>query len=572
MSDLDRQVFKLIVLHNKLLSEKDLNFFFTKHTTPEQCIERLVVSNMLPQEVGQKLAQVYKSKLAKEKERLAIAESIGGMDDDEDDDDATADEPVPIEDPEDDGMDPGGSSYALAGDVEEESDLIKADEVGWGDQAKANHLANEVHHVDDSERIELSDDIAPQKLIKGFDDGARLTASKGQTLPTHSQEPVAGDKSPKAAPTPSPVDDEQEDVDEHMTSPVPPGQIDPMALKLLKKGVQLGCSDIHLSSGAPPFFRLNGSLAYTEMPPLTPKQTLVMAMGFMDEKQQQQFLHTHDIDFSLDFEGIGRFRVNALQQFRGPSIIFRYIPKHVPTLEELGLPKNLANFTEYHQGLVLVTGPAGCGKTTTAAALIDLINASRNDHIITVEDPVEFLHPSKGCNVTQRQVPTHTDSFAAALKAALREDPDVIMIGEMRDLETVSLAIRAAETGHLVIGTLQTKSAARTIDRIIDVFPEDQQAQIRAMLSESLRGVISQQLIPRKDGKGRVVALEVLNVVNAVSNLIRDAKTFQLPSQMQTGRKQGQVMMDDSLDVLIQKGLITKEEALKVSENPKRFR
>lgn len=395
MSDLDRQVFKLIVLHNKLLSEKDLNFFFTKHTTPEQCIERLVVSNMIPADVGKKLEQVYKSKLAKEKERLAIAESVGGMDDEDD----AGDEPVPIEDPVEDAMDSGGSSYALAGDVESEADLNKADEVGWGDQAAINHKANEAHHVDDSERIELIEEVTPRKLVKGFDGGPRLTASKGESLPKYQQASLT-------AHTPASVlaqdSDDPEEMEAHLRSPVPPGQIDPLAMKLLKKGVQLGCSDIHLASGAPPFFRLNGSLAYTELEPLTPDQAQVMALGFMDEKQQQQFLKTHDIDFSLDFEGIGRFRVNALQQFRGPSIIFRYIPKEVPTLEKLGLPKNLAKFTEYHQGLVLVTGPAGCGKTTTAAALIDLINASRNDHVITVEDPVEFLHPSKGCNVTQR--------------------------------------------------------------------------------------------------------------------------------------------------------------------------
>ena len=424
MSDLDRQVFKLIILHNKLLSEKDLNFFFTKHTTPEQCIERLVVSNMIPQEVGAKLLQVYKSKLAKEKERLAIADSVGGMDDDPEE----LDEPVPMDDPQEDAMDSGGSSYGLAGDVGEAADLNKADEVGWGDQAAANHEENMAHHVDDSEKIDLSDEITPQKLVKGFEDSSRLGASKGESLPKFGRASLT-------AHTPASVlaqdSDDPDDIDEHFRSPVPPGQIDPMALKLLKKGVKLGCSDIHLSAGSPPFFRLNGSLAYTELPPLTPEQANVMALGFMDEKQQQQFLRTHDIDFSLDFPGIGRFRVNALQQFRGPSIIFRYIPKEIPTLEKLGLPKTLASFTEYHQGLVLVTGPAGCGKTTTAAAMIDLINESRNDHIITVEDPVEFLHPSKGCNVTQRQVPVHTDSFATALKASLREDPDVIMIGEM---------------------------------------------------------------------------------------------------------------------------------------------
>ncbi|MBL4702099.1 MAG: type IV pilus twitching motility protein PilT [Phycisphaeraceae bacterium] len=578
MSDLARKVFKLIVVHNKLLSEKDLNFFFTSNTTPQQCIERLVVSNMIPQDVGQKLEQVFEAKLAKEIERLAIAQSVGGGLDEEElieelieepeeeleeelDDDGDA--PVPIEDPKDDGMDPGGSSYELAGDLGIESDLNKSDEVGWGDEAAVNHDEMAVHHIDDSERIELSDEVSPQKLIKGFDEGlSELAADSKKAKPQHPKPSLpASEISTAADPTPS-----------HLVSPVAPGQIDPVAMKLLKKGVKLNCSDIHMASGSPPFFRINGSLAYTELPALTPDRALVMVMGFMNESQQQQFLRTNDIDFSLDFEGTGRFRVNALQHFRGPSIIFRYIPRHIPTLEELGLPQTLARFTEYHQGLVLITGPAGCGKTTTAAALIDLINVSRQDHIITVEDPVEFLQPSKGCNVTQRQVPIHTDSFAAALKAALREDPDVIMIGEMRDLETVSLAIRAAETGHLVIGTLQTKSAARTIDRIIDVFPEDQQAQIRSMLSESLRGVISQSLIPRKDGKGRVVALEVLNVVNSVSNLIRDSKTYQLPSLMQTGRKQGQVMMDDSLNTLIEQGLITKEEALKATENPKRFK
>jgi len=577
MSDLARKVFKLIVVHNKLLSEKDLNFFFTSNTTPQQCIERLVVSNMIPKDVGQKLEQVFKTKLAKEIERLAIAESVGGGLDDEEElveeleeeieeelDGDDGDTPVSIEDPKDDGMDPGGSSYELAGDLSIESDLNKSDEVGWGDEAAINHDEMSVHHIDDSERIELSDDVAPQKLIKGYDDGLSQLADDSKDTNPHPQQPKPSLPAPETTAVAS--------TSSHLVSPVAPGQIDPMAMKLLKRGVKLNCSDIHMASGSSPFFRINGSLAYTELPALTPDRALVMAMGFMDESQQQQFMLTHDIDFSLDLEGIGRFRVNALQQFRGPSIIFRYIPRHVPTLEELGLPQKLANFTEYHQGLVLVTGPAGCGKTTTAAALIDLVNTSRQDHIITVEDPVEFLQPSKGCNVTQRQVPIHTDSFATALKAALREDPDVIMIGEMRDLETVSLAIRAAETGHLVIGTLQTKSAARTIDRIIDVFPEDQQAQIRSMLSESLRGVISQSLIPRKDGKGRVVALEVLNVVNSVSNLIRDAKTYQLPSLMQTGRKQGQVMMDDSLATLIDQGLITKEEALKVSENPKRFK
>ena len=235
------------------------------------------------------------------------------------------------------------------------------------------------------------------------------------------------------------------------------------------------------------------------------------------------------------------------------------------------MPATLAKFCDWHQGLVLITGPAGSGKSTTAAALIDMINSSRKDHIITVEDPVEVIHKSKGCNVTQRQVPRDTLSFSTALKGALREDPDVIFIGEMRDLETVSLAIRAAETGHLVFGTLQTRSAPRTIDRVIDVFPADQQAQIRTMLSESLRGVISQQLIPRADGNGRVVAVEVLHCNNAVANLIRDSKTFQLGSLMQTGRKTGQKLMDECLMDLLDAGIITREAAIQACDNVKYF-
>lgn len=376
---------------------------------------------------------------------------------------------------------------------------------------------------------------------------------------------------PKPAAVGAPTPEIEGDSNERVTSTVAPNDMDPEAFELLKLAVKKGASDLHLSSGTPPFMRLNGALTFMNDTPLSPERATRMALGFMDDAQQQHFIKHHDLDFSYEHPDIGRCRVNALEEFRGTDIIFRIIPKKIPTLKELGLPENLEKFTEWHQGLVLVTGPAGCGKSTTAAALINLVNQSRKDHVITVEDPVEFLHISAGCNVTQRQVPIHTASFAAALKGALREDPDVIMIGEMRDLETVALAIRAAETGHLVIGTLQTKSAARTIDRVVDVFPSDQQAQIRTMLSESLRGIISQQLIPRADGKGRVVALEVLHVNTAVSNLIRDSKTFQLPSLMQTGKRIGQKLMDDSLQELLDANVINKDEARKAAENPKRF-
>lgn len=601
MASLEHKIFKLIVLHNKLMEEKDLDFFLKEDPVPDKAMQRMVMSNMVAPEIATKVLQLYHRKL--EKEKAALGSTPGSSpgsspgspraaaapkpaakpapthaparhkDDEEpiplDDDDE--DQPAPKRGrQDDDGMIP----LVLEGhDANEVSD--KVDEVGWVDDTDGSSPAGQDDAGPQAEAIDLVDDFERHEIVKSGDAAISMAAS-GAAPAAMTPSPGQGQTPPPAtvktqahkAPVPG---DEAIDDSVHIECDVPPQTFDPLAMKLLAKAVQLGASDMHLTAGSSPFFRLNGQLAYTDLDKLTPEQTHRIVLGFMDEAQQQHFLHHHDLDFSFEHE-LGRFRVNALQHFRGPGIIFRIIPKKVPTLASLGLPDTLARFTEYHQGLVLVTGPAGCGKTTTAAALIDIVNEHRKDHVITVEDPVEFLHPSKNCNITQRQVPIHTKSFASALKAALREDPDVIMIGEMRDLETVSLAIRAAETGHLVIGTLQTKSAARTIDRVIDVFPEDQQAQIRAMLSESLRGIISQQLLPRKDGKGRVVALEVLNVVTSVSNLIRDAKTFQLPSLMQTGRKQGQVMMDDSLHELVKQGLITEESAARAAENPKRFR
>jgi twitching motility protein PilT len=410
-------------------------------------------------------------------------------------------------------------------------------------------------------------------------DGRRMAAGQTGAAAAAAAAMAAATPTPPPAPTPpaptsapaaaggSPA----VQVADRVPSPVKPGQIDPDAYRLLREGIEMGASDVHFAAGSPPFYRVNGALQMTKLPPLTPEQSLRYALGFMDDAQQQQFLKTKDIDFSYDDKNLGRFRVNALEQFRGNDIIFRCIPRQAPTLEQLGMPSSLARFTEYHMGLLLVTGPAGCGKSTTAAALVNLINSTRKDHIITVEDPIEFIHVSKGCNVTQRQVPSHTKSFASALKAALREDPDIIMIGDMRDLETVSLAIRAAETGHLVIGTLSTKNAPRTIDRIVDVFPADQQAQIRVMLSESLRGIISQVLVPTTDGKGRIPALEIMCMTGAMSNLIRDSKTFQVHSTMEAARKAGHVLMDQSLIELVKSGRVAKEEALKVCQDPKRI-
>jgi twitching motility protein PilT len=293
--------------------------------------------------------------------------------------------------------------------------------------------------------------------------------------------------------------------------------------------------------------------------PLTAEDAERLAMSFLGEQQQKQLKERGDVDFAYSPD-YGRFRASVVQQRLGIDMAFRIINTHLRSIEELGLPDTVRTLTRYHNGLILVTGPVGCGKSTTLAALVDSINQERQDHIITLEDPIEYVVESKGCHVNQREVHTHTASFSAALRGALREDPDVIMVGEMRDLETISLAITAAETGHLVLGTLHTGNSARTLDRVLDVFPSDQRDQIRVMVSESLRGIISQQLIPRADGNGRAMALELLVNTPAVAATIRDGKTFMLNGIMQTGKSVGMITMDDSLRSLYSQGLISREE------------
>ena len=335
----------------------------------------------------------------------------------------------------------------------------------------------------------------------------------------------------------------------------------------LAVGQKAGASDVHLAVNAPPIWRLHGTLGpiWPDAPPLSAEQTERLAAGFLSEEQSALVRERGDADFAYA-NGTGRFRASVARHRLGTDLVFRIINTRVRTMEELGLPEHLKLLTRYHNGLILVTGSVGSGKSTTLAALIEQINVERREHIITLEDPIEYVFESKGCHITQREVHTHTRSFSDALRAALREDPDVIMVGEMRDLETISLAITASETGHLVLGTLHTGTAARTLDRVLDVFPADQQEQIRVMVSESLRGIISQQLIPRADGTGRVLALETLTNTPAVSNVIREAKTFMLPGIIQTSRKQGMQLMDDALIELFSRDLITAEEALARAE------
>src|SRR5712675_211139 len=325
---------------------------------------------------------------------------------------------------------------------------------------------------------------------------------------------------------------------------------------------EAGASDVHLGVNAPPVWRLDGTLRpiWPDAPRFKAEQTQKLADTFLNDVQRVLVKERGDADFAYA-NSRGRYRASVVRQRLGTDIVFRIINTRVRTMDELGLPEHLKLLTRYQNGLILVTGSVGSGKSTTLAALVEQINIERREHIITLEDPIEYVLEPKGCHITQREVHTHTRSFSAALRGALREDPDVIMIGEMRDLDTISLAITAAETGHLVLGTLHTGTASRTLDRLLDVFPTEQQEHVRVMVAESLRGIISHQLIPRKDGTGRVLALEVLTNTPAVANVIRENKTYMLPGIIQTGKKQGMRLMDDTLIDLYQRGLISAEEA-----------
>ena len=324
---------------------------------------------------------------------------------------------------------------------------------------------------------------------------------------------------------------------------------------LLREAADKGASDLHLSAGEPPLLRVHGDLVRIEHPAVTPAQVTELVNSIMSDAQRATFEAEHEVDFACELEGKGRFRVNVFVHSRGPGAVLRTIPTQIPALDTLHMPPILKELCTRERGLVLVTGPTGSGKSTTLAAMVDVINQTWDAHILTIEDPIEFVHPPKRCLVNQREVGPHTNSFSNALRSALREDPDVILIGEMRDLETISLALTAAETGHLVFGTLHTSSAPKTIDRIIDVFPAGQQGQIRTMLSESLEAVVAQTLLKKKGG-GRVAACEVLIGTPAVRNLIREGKLHQITSMMQTGQRLGMQTLDMGLADLVKRGLI----------------
>ncbi|MBI5388711.1 MAG: type IV pilus twitching motility protein PilT [Verrucomicrobia bacterium] len=336
-------------------------------------------------------------------------------------------------------------------------------------------------------------------------------------------------------------------------------------------------SDLHLSSGNPPILRINGELQRVDYPPLENDALKAMLYEITAEYKIKVFEETGDVDFGYEIPEVSRFRANFFNQKHGIGAVFRQIPSKVLSFEDFEkldapLPPVLKKFAMLHRGLIVVTGPTGSGKSTTLAAMVDHANKNRKEHIITIEDPIEFVHQSKGCLVNHREVGIHTKGFSAALRGALREDPDIILVGEMRDLETIELAITAASTGHLVFGTLHTESAAKTVDRIIDVFPADQQNKIRATLSESLRGIVAQNLFKRIDRKGRVAALEILVFTTAISNLVREGKTHQIPGMIQVGKKLGNQPLDDAIMEHIRMKRISPDEAYEKCLDKKKFR
>jgi twitching motility protein PilT len=337
--------------------------------------------------------------------------------------------------------------------------------------------------------------------------------------------------------------------------------------ELLAFSAKQNASDLHISAGLPPMIRIDGDIRRINLPAMDHKQVHALIYDIMNDKQRKDYEEFLETDFSFDVPGVARFRVNAFNQNRGAGAVFRTIPSKVLSMEDLGMGQVFRDISATPRGLVLVTGPTGSGKSTTLAAMIDYINEHRYDHILTIEDPIEFVHESKKCLVNQREVHRDTHGFTEALRSALREDPDIILVGEMRDLETIRLALTAAETGHLVMGTLHTTSAAKTIDRIVDVFPADEKAMVRSMLAGSLEAVISQTLL-KKNGGGRVAAHEIMRGTPAIRNLVREDKVAQMYSSIQTGASTGMQTLDQCLSGLIDKGLVTRDEAKKKAVSP----
>ncbi len=565
MATTAQQVFRKIVLHNKIMTEATVDSLLARFSNPEDAVKLLVQKEKLAPQKAKQLLGVYKKQLAKKagdsgssvlggeepKRKPTPDESFAAMFDE-----ILSDKPASsgIVDGSDGGAD-GQSSSGVGSRTN--AAVIDSDATSIKESAPKKTAAADVASAIESEETPAPAEPQPS---------AKAASSAAEAAPS-----VEEDSEPAAVatdePTPKAAAPEAAAPAEPAKPVTPAGPIDPLVQKILATARQANASDVHIKSGEVPLMRLAGSLREIEGIQAIPSEKCRDALlTLLNSRQRETFLKTGDLDFCYDGgETLGRFRSNLLNQHRGTDGIFRLIPISAPSFEELGLPDTVKKFTEYKQGIVLITGPKGSGKTTTLAAMVDLINRNRPEHIITIEDPIEFVHPCKQGHVNQREVGPHTETFSAALRAALREAPDVIMVGEMRDLETTSLAITAAETGHLVFATLHTPDSIRTIDRVLDVFPPKEQGQIRSMLSESLRGIVSQLLVPSVDGKSQNLALEIMVNTSAIGNLIRESKTFQLRGIMQTGRRLGMILMDDSLAKLVKEGKTKKEDALAVA-------
>jgi len=588
MAHTAQDIFRVILVHNKLMATEDIDALLADTPDPEDCIANMIIGEMLTEEVAEKVMTLYRHNLAKQ-----------GMS-------AAAAPPAPSTSPAGVKREHAGAGAGHAGVTTSPTSAgttnAAAPPVHAG--GHANHAGaaaakvatpSPTHHAQGpasapgqhgTGQTSIPGNTPPpvRTSVSGSAGHAPTTptahttsASPGHataphTPPAHAA-PTTPQTRPGSAPAPALPAVSATSDELYASIPLPGGPIDishagrELIFALLRTARSVRASDLHIKADAIPVVRVCTLLRELQMPAIPSEILEQSLLSILTDTQRGEFLKKRDIDFSFDTADFGRFRGNYLREHRGMDAVFRLISGKVPTFEELKLPEQIKRFCTYRQGIVLVTGPKGSGKTTTLASLIDLINTSRAEHIITIEDPIEFVHPSKKGHVNQREVGPHTDSFANALRAALREAPDVIMVGEMRDLETISLAITAAETGHLVFGTLHTPDAARTINRVLDVYPPEEQPQVRTMFSESLRGIICQHLLPGLDGKSMHLAVEILVNTSAIGNLIRDNRAFQLKGMMQTGKKLGMVLMDESLVKLVREGKISREDALSRSDN-----
>jgi len=508
MASKQQQLFAKIVLHNKLLKAPEVEQLMRQFAEPEEVIQHLIATGKLNEKTGSELRGLYEKQL----EKLGIP----------------CEKVTAIEAPQ---ADPADIDSLVEEALEDEHDPeTPVDVSSPADSTSADSRTDRI-------QVDLGEEAEAPVIDDAEEDLPVLERD------TQSDERPVRIEAPSASGT---VDSKSKE----------------LIHDILREAREMKASDVHITAGLAPMVRQAGSLKTLDRPPLPPEVTEGGLLAMLDEGRRAQFVETNDLDFCYDGgEELGRFRTNFLREQSGVDGVFRLIDTVVPSFEQLGLPEQIQRFTDYAVGIVLITGPKGSGKTTTLAAMVDLLNESRQEHMILIEDPIEYVHKNKKCHINQREVGTHTKTFGNALRAALREAPDIIVVGEMRDLETTSLAISAAETGHLVLATLHTPDAIRTIGRVLDVFPPEEQGQIRAMLSESLRGIVSQQLIPNKEGSALELALEILVNTSAIGNMIREDRTFQLRGIMQTGRKQGMTLLDDSLIGLVREGRISKEEA-----------